>query len=84
MPGARTLGDYFSIRIWGGTAVDENVIMQARPGEKTDIFNKATIGHGAVVNKSIDVPTVSGRRLFWLGINTIGRTEVTSPSINIR
>jgi carbonic anhydrase/acetyltransferase-like protein (isoleucine patch superfamily) len=52
-PGARIRGDYGSIRIGNNTAVEENVVIHARPDEKTSIGNNVTIGHAAIVHNAI-------------------------------
>jgi len=52
-PGARIRGDYGSIRIGNNTAVEENVIIHARPDEKTIIGDYVTIGHGAVIHNAV-------------------------------
>lgn len=50
--GAILRGDYGSIEIENGTAVEEGVIMHAPPGETCHVGKKVTIGHGAVVHSS--------------------------------
>jgi len=49
-PGARIRGDYGRISIGPGTAVEENVVIHARPGEFAEIGKGVTIGHGAIVH----------------------------------
>ncbi|EMR74634.1 acyltransferase family protein [Thermoplasmatales archaeon SCGC AB-540-F20] len=44
-PGARIRGDYGSIRIGDNTAVEENVVIHARPDDITNIGTYVTIGH---------------------------------------
>lgn len=51
-PGARLRGDYGSIRIGNGTAVEENAVVHARPDDFTRIGNNATIGHGCVIHNA--------------------------------
>ena len=51
-PGARVRGDYGSIRIGDDTAVEENVVIHARPNEKTSIGNSVTIGHAAIIHNA--------------------------------
>jgi len=48
--GAILRGDYGSIEIGFGTAVEEGVIVHAPPKETCKIGKKVTIGHGAVVH----------------------------------
>ncbi|MFA5101898.1 MAG: gamma carbonic anhydrase family protein, partial [Candidatus Thermoplasmatota archaeon] len=51
-PGARLRADYGSIRIGNETAVEENVVIHARPNEKTIIGNSVTIGHAAIIHNA--------------------------------
>jgi carbonic anhydrase/acetyltransferase-like protein (isoleucine patch superfamily) len=48
--GAILRGDYGSIRIGNGTAVEEGVVIHAPPDEICNIGNRVTIGHGAVIH----------------------------------
>ena len=48
--GAILRGDYGSIEIGNGTAVEEGAIVHAPPNETNRIGEKVTIGHGAVVH----------------------------------
>lgn len=50
--GAILRGDYGSIEIGSGTAVEEGVIIHAPPDETCSIGNKVTIGHGAIIHSS--------------------------------
>ena len=52
-PGARIRGDYGSIIIGSNTAIEENVVIHARPNEKTTIGNYVTIGHSAIVHNAV-------------------------------
>ena len=52
-PGARIRADYGSIRIGDNTAIEENVVIHARPNDCTIIENHITIGHGAIVHNAI-------------------------------
>ncbi|HER45651.1 MAG TPA: gamma carbonic anhydrase family protein [Thermoplasmatales archaeon] len=52
-PGARIRADYGSIRIGSDTAIEENVVIHARPNERTVIGNSVTIGHGAIIHNAI-------------------------------
>jgi len=51
-PGARIRGDYGSIRIGNNTAIEENVVIHARPNEKTIIGDFVTIGHAAIIHNA--------------------------------
>ncbi len=48
--GAILRGDYGTIEIGSGTAVEEGVVVHAPPRETCKIGEKVTIGHGAVVH----------------------------------
>ena len=49
-PGARIRGDYGRIVIGDCTAVEDNVVVHARPGEQTTIGSWVTLGHGCVIH----------------------------------
>jgi len=51
-PGARIRGDYGSIRIGDNTAVEENVVIHARPNDITNIGNNVTIGHASIIHNA--------------------------------
>lgn len=51
--GAILRGDYGTIEIGSGTAVEEGVVMHAPPGEVCRVGKKVTIGHGAVIHSSV-------------------------------
>lgn len=60
-PGAIIRGDYGTIHIGDRTSVEENVVIHARPGDRTVIGNDVTLGHGCVVhNCTIDDLAVIG------------------------
>jgi phenylacetic acid degradation protein len=52
-PGARIRGDYGSIIIGDNTAVEENVVIHARPNDKTKIGDYVTIGHAAIIHNAV-------------------------------
>jgi len=51
-PGARIRGDYGSIRIGDNTAIEENVVIHARPDDVTKIGNYVTIGHASIIHNA--------------------------------
>jgi len=51
-PGARIRGDYGSIRIGDNTAIEDNVVIHARPDDITIIGNHVTIGHAAIIHNA--------------------------------
>ena len=50
--GAILRGDYGSIDIGDETAVEEGVIIHARPGDWTRVGRRVTLGHGAMVHNA--------------------------------
>ena len=51
-PGARIRADYGSIQIGDNTAIEENVVIHARPDEITIIGNHVTIGHASIIHNA--------------------------------
>jgi len=51
-PGARIRGDYGTIVIGSGTAVEDNCVIHARPGEQTTIGDWVTLGHGSIIHNA--------------------------------
>ncbi len=49
-PGAVIRGDYGTIKIGHGTAVEDNVVIHARPGKETMIGEHVTLGHSCVIH----------------------------------
>jgi carbonic anhydrase/acetyltransferase-like protein (isoleucine patch superfamily) len=45
-------GDYGSIEIGSGTAVEEGVVMHAPPNQTCRVGERVTIGHGAIIHSS--------------------------------
>ena len=62
-PGARIRGDYGRIVIGQNTAVEDNVVIHARPDEQTTIGDWVTMGHGAIVHNC----TVRGWAMIGMG-----------------
>jgi carbonic anhydrase/acetyltransferase-like protein (isoleucine patch superfamily) len=50
--GARIRGDYGKIVIGDNTAVEDNVVIHARPEQQTVIGKSVTLGHGAVIHNA--------------------------------
>jgi phenylacetic acid degradation protein len=48
--GARLRGDYGTIVVGDRTSIEDNVVVHARPGERTQIGEDVTIGHGAILH----------------------------------
>jgi phenylacetic acid degradation protein len=51
--GAILRGDYGSIEIGDETAIEEGVIIHARPDDWTRIGKRVTLGHGAMVHNAV-------------------------------
>jgi len=51
--GAILRGDYGSIVVGPGTAVEEGVIVHAPPDETSEIGERVTIGHGAIIHSAV-------------------------------
>jgi carbonic anhydrase/acetyltransferase-like protein (isoleucine patch superfamily) len=51
-PGARIRGDYGQIEIGDHTAVEDNCVIHARPGEQTTIGRWVTLGHACIVHNA--------------------------------
>ncbi len=49
-PGAVIRGDYGRIRVGNRTAVEELVMIHARPGEEAKVGSDVTLGHGAIIH----------------------------------
>ncbi len=62
-PGSVIRGDYGTIIIGDGTAIEDNVVVHARPGETTRIGNHVTIGHGAIIH----TPTIYDWAVIGMG-----------------
>jgi carbonic anhydrase/acetyltransferase-like protein (isoleucine patch superfamily) len=75
--GAILRGDYGTIEIGAGTAVEEGVIVHAPPQDSCTVGKRVTIGHGAVIHaKAIgDAVTIGMGAILSI------RSEVASGSI---
>lgn len=52
-PGARIRGDYGTITIGDGTAVEDNAVIHARPDERCTIRKMVTLGHSCIIHNAI-------------------------------
>ena len=75
--GAIIRGDYGSIEIGDGTAVEEGVIIHAPPGELSSIGEKVTLGHGAIIHSK----KIGDRAVIGMGAVLSIRSEVMDRSI---
>lgn len=62
-PGAVLRGDYGEIEVGDYTAVEDNVVIHARPGEKTTIGKHVTLGHLSVIH----TPTIGDWVVVGMG-----------------
>ncbi|TFG26619.1 gamma carbonic anhydrase family protein [Candidatus Thorarchaeota archaeon] len=62
-PGAVVKGDYGEIEIGDGTSIQDNVVVHARPNEKTRIGSNVTLGHGCIIHNA----TVSDDAVVGMG-----------------
>jgi len=84
-PGARIRGDYGRIRIGDNTAVEENVVIHARPDEQTTIGAWVTLGHGCIVhNATIHDWAVIGMGAIVSDWSDIGEWAVVGEGTVVR
>jgi carbonic anhydrase/acetyltransferase-like protein (isoleucine patch superfamily) len=75
--GAILRGDYGTIEIGDETAVEEGVIVHARPGDRTLIGRRVTLGHGAMIhNATIQDGAVVGMRAVVSDWSVIGAGSI--------
>ncbi len=71
--GAILRGDYGTILIGEGSAIEEGVIIHARPGDKTVIGIDVTVGHGVMIhNATIEDYAVIGMRAVISDYSKVG------------
>jgi carbonic anhydrase/acetyltransferase-like protein (isoleucine patch superfamily) len=75
--GAILRGDYGSIEIGDGTAVEEGVVVHAPPKETCVIGDRVTIGHGAIIHAK----AIGNRVTIGMGAILSLRSEVGGGSI---
>jgi carbonic anhydrase/acetyltransferase-like protein (isoleucine patch superfamily) len=70
-------GDYGTILVGEGTAVEEGVVVHARPGDKTVFGLHVTVGHGAMIhNARIKDYAVIGMRATISDYSTVGEWTI--------
>jgi len=75
--GAILRGDYGSIEIGDETAIEEGVIVHARPEDCTHIGRRVTLGHGAMVhNATIRDGAVIGMRAVVSDFSEVGEGAI--------
>ncbi len=77
--GAILRGDYGTIVIGDGTAIEEGVIVHARPDDKTIFGRRVTVGHGAMIhNAHIEDDAVIGMRATISDYSTVGSWAIVA------
>ena len=78
-PGAVIRGDYGEIIIGSGTAVEDNCVIHARPGEKTIIGENVTLGHSCVIHTAqISDYAVIGMKSVVTDFASVGKWAVVA------
>lgn len=84
-PGASLRGDYGEITIGPFSAIEDNCVVHARPGERTTIGRHVTIGHAAVIhNATINDYAVIGMRAVVSDWATVGIWSVVAEGAVVR
>lgn len=85
-PGAILRGDYGRIVIGDGTAVEEQVVVHARPGDVATVGTRVTLGHGAIVHtaRRIDDFAVIGMGAIVSDWALIGRWAAVGEGAVVR
>jgi len=75
--GAILRGDYGSIEIGEETAVEEGVIIHARPDDWTRVGKRVTLGHGAMVHNAVILDrAVIGMRAVVSDFSEVGEGTI--------
>ncbi len=83
--GAILRGDYGSIVIGRGSAVEEGVIVHARPGDRTVIGERVTLGHGAMIhNACIGDGATIGMRAVISDFSEVGQGALIGEQALVR
>ncbi|MFQ5977274.1 MAG: gamma carbonic anhydrase family protein [Candidatus Heimdallarchaeota archaeon] len=84
-PGAAIKGDYGEIIIGSRNSIQENVIIHARPEEKTVIGSDVTVGHGAILhNCEVEDGAVIGMGAIVSDYAHVGREAVVGEGAVVR
>lgn len=71
--GAILRGDYGRVVIGAGSAIEEGVIVHARPGDRCVIGARVTVGHGAMLhNTTIEDEATIGMRAVVSDFSVVG------------
>ena len=75
--GAILRGDYGTIHVGEGTAIEEGVIVHARPNDRAVFGNHVTVGHGAMIhNARIKDYAVIGMRATISDYSIVGEWTI--------
>ena len=75
--GAILRGDYGTIHVGDGTAIEEGVIVHARPNDRTEFGSHVTVGHGAMIhNARIKDYAVIGMRATISDYSVVGEWTI--------
>jgi carbonic anhydrase/acetyltransferase-like protein (isoleucine patch superfamily) len=84
-PGAVIRGDYGRIVIGDRTSVEENVVIHARPGDRTIIGSDVTLGHGCIIhNTTIDDFAVIGMNSVVTDFSHVKRWGVVAEGAVVK
>jgi phenylacetic acid degradation protein len=73
------------VQIGDGTSVQDNVVIHARPGEKTVIGNNVTLGHGCIIhNATVHNDAVIGMGAIVSDYAVVGEWAVVGEGAVIR
>lgn len=83
--GAVLRGDYGSIVIGSGTAVEEAVVVHAPPGKYCRIGDKVTIGHGAIIHaESVGDLSVIGMGAVLSIYSVVGKNAIVAEGAVVK
>lgn len=83
--GAILRGDYGTIEIGSGTAIEEGVVVHAPPNRKCKIGSKVTIGHGAVVHATqVGDLAVLGMDSITSLFSVVGRESIVAEGAIVK
>ena len=83
--GAILRGDYGAIEVGDGTAVEEGVIVHARPGNRAVFGARVTVGHGAMIhNAVIERDAVIGMRATISDDARVGEGAIVGEAALVR
>ncbi|MCP4660863.1 MAG: gamma carbonic anhydrase family protein [bacterium] len=83
--GAIVRGDYGAIVIGRGSAIEEGVIVHARPEDRTVIGERVTVGHGAMIhNATIRDGATIGMRAVISDFSEVGEGALIGEQALVR